>query len=145
MQETYYYSPSKNQFLPKSLSDDYKSAETWPHDAIAVDDETYQTYGANPAPVGKIMGPGDNGLPVWVDQPPPSSDELKAQAESRKSWLLSIAAEKVAPLQDAVDLGMETEDEQSSLLAWKKYRVLVSRVDTSTAPDIKWPEPPISI
>ncbi len=26
--------------------------------------------------------------------------------------------------------------------AWKKYRVLLNRVDTSTAPDIEWPEEP---
>ncbi|MDZ8419580.1 tail fiber assembly protein, partial [Escherichia coli] len=25
---------------------------------------------------------------------------------------------------------------------WKKYRVLLMRVDTSTAPDIEWPTPP---
>ncbi|OKT75363.1 phage tail protein, partial [Escherichia coli] len=25
------------------------------------------------------------------------------------------------------------------LEAWKKYRVLLNRVDTSTAPDIEWP------
>ncbi|HDP9832572.1 TPA: tail fiber assembly protein [Escherichia coli] len=26
---------------------------------------------------------------------------------------------------------------------WKKYRVLLNRVDTSTAPDIEWPTVPI--
>ncbi|EGG1135905.1 tail fiber assembly protein, partial [Escherichia coli] len=26
--------------------------------------------------------------------------------------------------------------------AWKKYRVLLNRVDTSTAPDIEWPALP---
>ncbi|EFF0700519.1 tail fiber assembly protein, partial [Escherichia coli] len=26
---------------------------------------------------------------------------------------------------------------------WKKYRVLLNRVDTSTAPDIEWPTMPI--
>ncbi|EHI0558679.1 TPA: tail fiber assembly protein, partial [Escherichia coli] len=28
------------------------------------------------------------------------------------------------------------------LTQWKKYRVLLMRVDTSTAPDIEWPTPP---
>ncbi|EMG9853476.1 tail fiber assembly protein, partial [Escherichia coli] len=28
------------------------------------------------------------------------------------------------------------------LEAWKKYRVLLNRIDTSTAPDIEWPEIP---
>ncbi|ENI3623931.1 tail fiber assembly protein, partial [Escherichia coli] len=30
----------------------------------------------------------------------------------------------------------------SLMEAWKKYRVLLNRVDTSTAPDIEWPEIP---
>ncbi|EON9774816.1 tail fiber assembly protein, partial [Escherichia coli] len=45
----------------------------------------------------------------------------------------------IAPLQDAVDLEIATEEETSLLEAWKKYRVLLNRVDTSTAPDIEWP------
>ena len=47
-----------------------------------------------------------------------------------------------APLQDAADLEIATEEETSLLEAWKKYRVLLNRVDTSTAPDIEWPEEP---
>lgn len=50
-----------------------------------------------------------------------------------------MATEKIAPLQDAVDLGEATDDEKARLLAWKKYRVLVNRVDT-TNPD--WPKKP---
>ncbi|EOM6987716.1 tail fiber assembly protein, partial [Escherichia coli] len=49
----------------------------------------------------------------------------------------------IAPLQDAVDLEMATDDEQALLLAWKKYRVLLNRVDTSTAPDVEWPAVPV--
>ncbi|EJR7676439.1 tail fiber assembly protein, partial [Escherichia coli] len=26
---------------------------------------------------------------------------------------------------------------------WKKYRMLLNRVDTSTAPDIEWPTNPV--
>ncbi|WP_316044504.1 tail fiber assembly protein [Serratia liquefaciens] len=48
----------------------------------------------------------------------------------------------VAPLQDAVDLGEATEDEQFQLTAWKKYRVLLNRVDTSSAPYLNCPEKP---
>ncbi|HDW0493041.1 TPA: tail fiber assembly protein, partial [Escherichia coli] len=31
-----------------------------------------------------------------------------------------------------------TEEETPLLEAWKKYRVLLNRVDTSVAPDIEW-------
>lgn len=35
-----------------------------------------------------------------------------------------------------------TDDEKVQLDEWKKYRVLVNRVDTSTAPKIDWPKKP---
>ncbi|EHH6603082.1 tail fiber assembly protein [Escherichia coli] len=38
-----------------------------------------------------------------------------------------------APLLDAVELGIATDEETSLLAAWKKYRVLLNRVDKSTA------------
>ena len=37
----------------------------------------------------------------------------------------------------------DTEEETSLLEAWKKYRVLLNRVNTTTAPDIEWPTVPI--
>lgn len=49
---------------------------------------------------------------------------------------------KIEPLQDAVDLDMATDEEKSRYDAWRKYRVLLMRVDTSQAPDINWPDPP---
>lgn len=55
---------------------------------------------------------------------------------------VSFATNAINTLQDAVDLDMATETEESNLLAWRKYRVLLSRVDTSTAPDIDWPVAP---
>ncbi|ABX66452.1 hypothetical protein SE2072C2_16880 [Salmonella enterica] len=35
-----------------------------------------------------------------------------------------------------------TDDEKAQLDEWKKYRVLVNRVDTSTATKIDWPKKP---
>lgn len=69
-------------------------------------------------------------------------DELVAQAAIEKVRLLAEATTSMAPLQDAVDLGMATEAEKISLTAWRTFRVLLSRVDTSTAPDVVWPEIP---
>jgi hypothetical protein len=45
-------------------------------------------------------------------------------------------------LDDAVSLGMATEEETAALLAWKAYRVQLSRVDLETAPEIDWPLAP---
>lgn len=68
--------------------------------------------------------------------------EQVEQAENKKSQLMAEANQKITPLQDAVDLGMATEAEVNSLTTWRTYRVLLSRVDTSTAPDVVWPEMP---
>ncbi|MBC0310010.1 tail fiber assembly protein [Escherichia coli] len=65
------------------------------------------------------------------------------EAEETKNSLMQVASEHIAPLQDAADLEIATEEETSLLEAWKKYRVLLNRVDTSTAPDIEWPTVPV--
>ena len=65
------------------------------------------------------------------------------EAEETKNSLMQVASEHIAPLQDAVDLEIATEEETLLLEAWKKYRVLLNRVNTTTAPDIEWPTVPI--
>lgn len=64
------------------------------------------------------------------------------EAEAKKQTLMDEAGNKIKPLEDAVDLGIATDDETASYTAWRKYRVLLSRIDTSAAPDIVWPDRP---
>lgn len=64
------------------------------------------------------------------------------EAQSKKNQLMRVANSRIAPLQDAVDLGIASNEETQALLDWKKYRVLLNRIDTSTAPDIEWTEQP---
>ncbi|MBJ9011452.1 tail fiber assembly protein, partial [Citrobacter koseri] len=71
-----------------------------------------------------------------------SQDELRVQAEEKKAELLSLATAAIAPLQDAFDLGVATEEESALLIEWKKYRVLLNRIKPADAPDINWPETP---
>lgn len=73
---------------------------------------------------------------------PPSHAQLVAAAEQEKQYRLTVANNQIAPLQDAVDLDMATEQEEADLLAWKKYRIQINRVNTDTAPDINWPVKP---
>lgn len=74
-----------------------------------------------------------------------SGDELITQADNEKARLLKRANEAIAPLQDAVDLGIATDDEETLLLAWKKHRVLLNRVDSRKGADIVWPEQPDNV
>ncbi len=59
----------------------------------------------------------------------------------QRYYLLEQAAIKIAPLQDAIDLGIATDNEVAMLTEWKKYRVTLNRIDI-TAPNIEWPEQP---
>ncbi|CAQ83738.1 MULTISPECIES: tail fiber assembly protein [Photorhabdus] len=70
------------------------------------------------------------------------NEEIKQGVESKKRQLMVEACTKIAPLQDAVDLDIATEAEKDALLAWKKYRVMLNRIDTSQAYNIEWPEQP---
>lgn len=67
-----------------------------------------------------------------------------ALAAAKKDNLLMHAALRIAPLQDALDVGEITPEEQAYLLAWKKYRVALNRVnDQPRYPDtISWPDTP---
>ena len=66
-------------------------------------------------------------------------------AENQKKQYTDKASRVIAPLQDAVDLEIASKEEITLLTEWKKYRVLLSRVDTSKAPDIEWPEVPDNV
>ncbi|WP_407223666.1 tail fiber assembly protein [Enterobacter roggenkampii] len=78
----------------------------------------------------------------WVTDEVAQKDAEVAVANATKAAFMKSASEQIAPLQDAVDLDMATDDEKARLDAWRKYRVLLTRVDTSSAPAITWPEVP---
>lgn len=65
--------------------------------------------------------------------------DYQAEAQRKKLELLSQANNAIAMLQDAIELDMATEEEALKLQKWKKFRVLLSRVDVSK-PD--WPPSP---
>lgn len=138
MTMNYVYSAETNLFYPLSLRTDYEINEDWPENFIEVSDEMFTEFTSFRE--GKIRVSGPDGLPVWEDVPPPSKEKLAEMAEQQKTTLRAKADAEIAWRQDAVDAGMATEDEITGLAAWKKYRVLLMRVDTSKAPDINWPE-----
>lgn len=78
----------------------------------------------------------------WVTDEAARKTAEVAEANATKAALINSASEQIAPLQDAVDLDMATDDEKARFDAWRKYRVLLTRVDTSTAPAIVWPDMP---
>ncbi|MBS9441465.1 tail fiber assembly protein [Photorhabdus heterorhabditis] len=78
----------------------------------------------------------------WVtDEAAIKASEIE-QAEQLRDTLSKQANETITLLQYAVDAELASEEEQALLPEWKKYVVLLSRVDVSLAPNIKWPEIP---
>lgn len=86
--------------------------------------------------------------PLTVEQvdallnPPPTPEQLIAQAEQQKAALKATADAEIEWRQYAVDKGVATDYESAALDEWSMYRVLLMRVDTSKAPGIEWPTPP---
>ncbi|WP_256332877.1 tail fiber assembly protein [Enterobacter hormaechei] len=64
-------------------------------------------------------------------------------AELKKAELLIMAGAIISPLQDAVELGIADNEESNLYNAWRKYRVLLNRVDPLLGPNLVWPEQPI--
>ncbi|ANI28921.1 hypothetical protein PL78_19250 [Yersinia entomophaga] len=137
-----YYSANLNGFIPAAWKDDGTyNKKTWPSDAVLLSDEESNEYWKTTPPDRKTIG-SLNGRPVWVDIPPPSPEELIYRAVQKKKALREAADSEIAWRQDAVDMGDATEKEKADLTEWRKYRVLLMRVDVSTAPNIEWPLKP---
>ncbi|WP_411369715.1 tail fiber assembly protein [Citrobacter braakii] len=79
--------------------------------------------------------------------PPPVADqypaELIASADAEKQNRLSYATNKIVVWQTKLLMGRTlTDSESAKLNAWMDYIDAVQAIDTSTAPDVIWPEPP---
>lgn len=129
------YSPSANAFYDTSIN------LVIPDDAVKITDKKWADLLAGQAN-GKLIDCGADMLPCLTDQPLPTAEELIIQAEDKRSRLRAEADTAIQPLQDANDLGIATDDEASQLIEWKKYRVMLMRVNTEDAENIIWPEQP---
>lgn len=136
-----YFSPSVLAIYPEELKSSYQDAGSFPDDCVKIDDNVAKEFHPTKQPAGKILGEL-NGMPAWVEVPPLTHDEQVVLAENEKQQFRDTADSKIAWLQDAVDIEIATDAEKTLLTEWKKYRVMLMRVDTSHAPNINWPVAP---
>lgn len=129
------YSPSNNAFYDTAINRDI------PEDAINITEQAWADLLSGQAE-GKLITCGADMRPCLTEQPLPTADELISQAEDKRSRLRAEADAAIQPLQDANDLGIGTDDELSQLVAWKKYRVMLMRINTKDVENIIWPEQP---
>lgn len=136
------YSAKTNGFYP---SDDesqapYIAAGNLPDDLVEISDDDYNAW-FNP-PDGKV-GAWADGKPVLIDVPP--YDYVSA-AEMEQQSRLNTATTRITVWQTKLLMGRKlTATETTQLNAWMDYIDAVTAVDTSTAPDIVWPEQPASV
>lgn len=137
------YAYANNSFYPLSMREVYEISDSWPTEYIKVDESVFTEFSATP-PVGKIRGTGVDGMPAWVDIPPPTRAEIIAEAEREKQSRIDAANEfmnsKQWPGKAAIGRLMGNELAQYNL--WLDYLDALEAVDTFSAPDINWPVPP---
>ncbi len=134
------WSAKNNAFIPAEMVDEYKVAGWAIDDLVEACEDILPFYGK--APTGKIRGVRDNGMPAWVDLPPPTHEELIAGTNAEKSRLKAIADSEIEWRQDAINDGSASDKEITALASWRKYRVALMRVDTSNSLEIVWPVAP---
>ena len=101
-------------------------------------------------------------LPVWITSTPPPDKFMQWDGAA---WVLDKAAELadateraevelgkrrlqadhvIIPLQDAVELGMASKSDEEMLAEWKRYRVMLSRIQAQSGYPLKidWPAAP---
>lgn len=140
----YYYSPADNAFY---LSDElslFEAAGNLPLDLVPVAESIFQEFALDIPPAGKTRAANATGFPCWIDEPPLPDEVLRARNIELRNVLLRSAAERISPLQDAVDLEIATDDEAAALIAWKKYRVQLNRMDQQEGYPltVAWPSAP---
>ncbi|EPF6895792.1 tail fiber assembly protein [Citrobacter koseri] len=139
----YVYSPSLNLFYDAELEEEYKDANAWPEDGVFVSDEIFLTFSGS-APEGKERVCGEDNLPSWRDIPPPTYEELVAEADADKQSRIDQANDYMNSKQwpGKAALGRLKGDDLVQYNAWLDYLDALEAVDTSNAPDIEWPTSP---
>ena len=127
-----YYNAKNNGFYNSDINIIPKNSVEITHEYHA---ELLQKQSA-----GFVIQHDKNGYPIAVEKTL-TADEIKTLNESQQQRLISAANEKISILQDIIDLDMCESNEDEQLKQWKKYRILVIRVDTNQL-DIEWPQKP---
>ncbi|UMR72344.1 tail fiber assembly protein [Escherichia coli] len=138
----YLYDAVTNAFYPLAMQADYEAAGMWPEKGVEVDEETFAAF--QKPPEGKMRIAGDDGYPAWADIPPLTHEEQIAIADSQKQLLIDQANEYINSKQwpGKAAMGRLKDAEKVQYNAWLDYLDALEAVDTSTAPDITWPEQP---
>lgn len=139
----YFFSASALGFFAQDLKDVYDSAGTWPDDAVSIDNDTWRQF-IFTQPLGKQLGADAQGMPVWIDNPEPTEEELIAAASKEKQERIEQGNFYINSRQWPSKLSLQrlSDDEKAAFNTWLDYLDALDAVDISAAPNIHWPEKP---
>lgn len=143
MTSMYIWDAKNIRLLAYLLEDEYKAAGMWPKNGLDVSDEVSTEF-AGQSPVGKKLGVGSDGMPAWVELPPPSHEQLVAQADAEKQARINQANAYINNKQWPGKAAMARlkDEEKTQYNAWLDYLDELETVDTSASPDIDWATSP---
>lgn len=78
---------------------------------------------------------------AWASDPAAPIDYV-ADATGKLAELKEYAAARISDWVVELTLGIISDEDKAELITWQKYIQALRKVDTSTAPDIVWPERP---
>ncbi|MCC8381503.1 tail fiber assembly protein [Xenorhabdus sp. PB30.3] len=78
----------------------------------------------------------------WILDKKKLQDSQIKQFEEQRNNLRQQANDAITILQYSLETALGSEKEQSLLLEWKKYIVLLSQIDLSKTSNITWPTQP---
>ena len=103
--QKYFSNTDKSFYLEETVKTYEEQGIPVPSDLMTITDAEYEAFMVSPdrkAPQYNV----ESECMEWVDIEPPTREEAIENAEALKAQLLSVAAQSIAPLQDAVDLSM---------------------------------------
>lgn len=143
---SYIYSAKFNAFYThidlEEKEQIFRDNGLYPDDGVEVSDDVFIEYACTIPPDGKMRMPDSEGLPSWADIPGPSKDQIIYQAEQEKNARISSANAVFLEWQTKLLLNIATDGQKKAVTDWVNYLDEVKAIDTSTAPEIEWPDQP---
>lgn len=59
--------------------------------------------------------------------------------QAKKDSLLAYATMKIDIINDAINLGIDVDNNKKNIINWREYRVKINSVDISSEGDVIWP------
>lgn len=145
MTSNYYYSASTNSFYPVFLKSEYEKAGSLPDDLREVTDETFNEFSQNK---DGFYRASENGLPIWVEVPQPTQQEINEQKATENIAYLAAESERteaeIKIYERMRDRNRADEDDLKMLEVLEDYSIDLKKVTKQQGwpLEVEWPIAP---